>query len=230
MLTFAQSLLYQILFRPLCWGCENSLKGAEKDFCFACRRCLLAPEVSPTHLLPLAGPVKPLLRALRGEAYFLGARWCESLLARRGLLAEWRSAGITLVTLAPRAKPRREDGLPILASAIAAAIGARFKETLRKSGGRSQHGRALGERMDTAPFVELSPAADLRGERVLLLDDVDTTGTTRELGAYRLREAGAASVLVYSVARQMVEGLERKREEAEDESEEVEPLLLHLLV
>jgi orotate phosphoribosyltransferase len=86
--------------------------------------------------------------------------------------------------------------------------------------------------MDARPFVRLmeEAAPAVRGARVLLLDDVDTTGTTLELGAYRLREAGAARVAQFSVARQMVERFERKREEAEEEGKEVEPLLLHLFM
>jgi predicted amidophosphoribosyltransferase len=227
----ARRYLYLLLFRPRCWGCGGFLHR-ELDFCRPCRRQLLATAKSAAHLLLFGGAVKGLLRALRGDAYFLGARWCERLLERSGWLRAWKAEGITLVTLAPRARPRREDGLPILAARIAASLGAEYRETLRKVGGRSQHGRDKEARMDARPFVRLmeEAAPAVRGARVLLLDDVDTTGTTLELGAYRLREAGAARVAQFSVARQMVERFERKREEAEEEGKEVEPLLLHLFM
>ncbi|RZA06485.1 MAG: hypothetical protein EOP11_10280 [Proteobacteria bacterium] len=226
----AISLLYLSLFRPRCWGCGAGLKGRE-DFCLACRRAFLLPMVSPGHLLRFEGPVKKLLQALRGEAYFMAARWCLVLLRRRGLISQWAEEGFTLVTVSPRARPRREDGLPLLARAIAREIGAGFAETLAKEAGYSQHGKEKGLRMNARPFLHLSEnAICLRGERVLLLDDVDTTGTTLEMGAYRLRQGGASHVRTFSVARQMVESFERKSEQAQDEGKEVEPLLLHLFV
>lgn len=181
--------------------------------------------------MPFSGPVKPLLQALRGEASFLAARWCLRLIERQGALEAWREAGVSLVTVVPRARPKREDGLPLLAQKIAARLGAEFRETLKKEKSRSQHGLDKGARMDTAPFLELRKREKIgKGAVVLLLDDVNTTGTTLELAAYRLREAGARRVIPFSVARHMMEGFERKREQPEDEGKEVEPLLLHLFV
>lgn len=47
----------------------------------------------------------------------------------------------------------------------------------------------------------VKPGADLAGRRVVLVDDVFTTGATTNAGAAALRRAGAAEVCVWTVAR-----------------------------
>ena len=220
---------FSLFFDPRCLGCGNPL-GLAHDFCFPCRRTLLRIQKDP-YLAPHSGPGKALVSALRGEAYFTAARWAEALLERHGKLAEWEALGIEVITLPPRAKVRREDGLPILAKQIAARIGARFHPLLRKEAGVSQHEKSREARMNCRAFVSFEGSPSLvRGKKVLLMDDVDTTGTTLELCAYRLRQAGAREVIRFSVARQMMESFERESEEAGNEGEEVEPLLLHLFM
>ncbi|MFM8683705.1 MAG: ComF family protein, partial [Chthoniobacterales bacterium] len=47
----------------------------------------------------------------------------------------------------------------------------------------------------------LRPRADVRGKNIALVDDVLTTGSTADACARVLQEAGAAAVVVITVAR-----------------------------
>ena len=225
------SLLSFFAFGSRCWGCSRALLR-HRDFCFACRKHLLADVKAGRGLLKFGDPAKGLVSCLRGRAMFLGARWAVALAERKGRLAEWEGQRIDLVTWAPRARPRREDGLPLLARAIAERIGAEARPLFLKERRHSQHDQDRSGRMNVDAFViwATGEEAIVRGRRVLVIDDVDTTGTTLEIAAYRLRKAGAAEVSLFSVATQVMERFERERREPEEESEEVHPLLLHLFV
>lgn len=72
----------------------------------------------------------------------------------------------------------------------------------RKSG--SQRGLSRSEReknVKTAFYVPVSKRAEIKGKRVLLVDDVMTTGATARACARALRRAGAAEVQVLTIAR-----------------------------
>src|SRR5690606_18686500 len=96
-----------------------------------------------------------------------------------------------------------------------------------KVGYHTQHGRTLTERMDAPCFMKLKHGVQ---GKVLLIDDVHTTGTTLDQCAYLLRQGGASEVVVYALARQMMPSFERKKKQASEESNEMDPLLLHLFV
>ncbi|MBY0411632.1 MAG: ComF family protein, partial [Burkholderiaceae bacterium] len=54
--------------------------------------------------------------------------------------------------------------------------------------------------------VEPSRASGLRGQRVILLDDVMTTGATAQAATLALREAGVAQITVVVLARTAARG------------------------
>ncbi|MGZ3712959.1 MAG: ComF family protein [Bdellovibrionota bacterium] len=85
--------------------------------------------------------------------------------------------------------------------------------------------------MDTACFVSFAgKKAQVDGKKILVIDDVFTTGTTLDLAAYVLRKAGAKRVSIFALAHQVMPSFKRECEEAHEESGEVNPLLLHLRV
>lgn len=90
----------------------------------------------------------------------------------------------------PLARDARRDYLPD------ALIRARATET---QGGRSARGRRLN--VKSAFAVTETGARRVRGRRILLIDDVLTTGATAEACAKALLEAGARSVDLAVVAR-----------------------------
>jgi predicted amidophosphoribosyltransferase len=222
MARFAQKLL----FDPECWACGSPL-GKQRDFCFRCRREMYRSLGEEGFLLRHEGAVTGLLACLRGAAPRTAAGWCFALLERRGHLARWRAEGFSAVLIAPQNRRKQESGLAILGEKVARALSLPLFQPFEKIGLRSQHGRSITGRMDTPCFVKLN--GGVRG-KVLLIDDVHTTGTTLDQCAYLLRKAGAEEVACFSLARQMMPGFEGKKGEAGEEGEEMDPLLLHLFV
>lgn len=130
---------------------------------------------------------------------------------------------VDVVTWAPTAPARRRrrgfDQAEVLARAVARAIGVPCRRLLRRRpGAPAQTGRRLAER-------RLGPAFDTRGPgtvpglrgmtgmpaRVLVVDDVVTSGATATAAAVALRAAGATSVSVAAAARTPRGGSHRGR-------------------
>ncbi len=169
-----------------------------------------------------------LLSCLRGTAPRKAAAWSFAFLRRQGFLVEWKTKGFQLLVLAPQ-NPRKEtSGLVLLGEMLSRELKIPVLEPFEKIGARTQHGRSLAARMDTACFIRLR--VEREWGKVLLIDDVHTSGTTLDLCAYLLMQAGAVRVEKFCLARQMVPRLERKHSQTSHESQEMDPLLLHLFV
>lgn len=134
----------------------------------------------------LAGPLSDLLRGL----------------ARR---AELEGDAVVPVPLHPRRLAERGyNQAALLARPLAREIGARFEPRglIRKMDTPRQAELIRERRFDNvAEAFAVRDPERLRGERLILVDDVSTTGAT--LGACRrlLEEAGAASVRMVVLAR-----------------------------
>ena len=142
-------------------------------------------------------------------------------------LAAWEREGFSAVAIAPQNARKGESGLELLGLAVARRLRVPLRRPFAKVRGHTQHGRTLSGRMDGPCFVRLRRRVE---GKTLLLDDVYTTGTTLDQCAYLLRRAGGGEVVAYSLARQVVQRLERKQGEAREEGEEMDPFLLHLFV
>ena len=109
---------------------------------------------------------------------------------------------VDVVTWAPttpaRLRARGFDQAEVLARAVARRLGVPSRRLLRRGGGPAQTGRGALARHQGPAFA---PCRALRGGRVLLVDDVVTTGATVAAAARALREAGAARVAVVAAAR-----------------------------
>ena len=94
------------------------------------------------------------------------------------------------------------------AARLAATLGARVKIPVKDGflrGRRPTRTQTLLTRSARADNVRrafaVRPGVKLRGERIVLVDDVFTTGATTSACAATLRAAGAGAVCVWTVAR-----------------------------
>lgn len=208
--------LVDLLYPPLCLGCEERLpEGPPLPLCPACRRRLPRAEAemvaerlarfpaSPIgHALALwtfdeGGALQRLQHALKyGNRPSLGVRlgrlvgaaWAEAALPRPGLL-------VPVPLHRPRRLERGYNQAERLACGIAEALGVPLREGLlaRTRRTRSQTALARAERWQNVEGAfTLAEPENLAGRRVLLVDDVLTTGATVIAAALPLAKAGAA--------------------------------------
>jgi ComF family protein len=173
-----------------CALCRNGLRGFDAAYCFGAYEGVLRELI---HIYKY-GRVRTLARPL------------GDLLVR----ALARDESYDLVTAVPlhwrRRWQRGFDQAGLLAREIARRSGIPFARTLRRMRStRAQAGlsNTARRRNVDAAFARRRGLRDgeLRGRRVLLIDDVMTTGSTAAACAHALKGAGAARVALLTVAR-----------------------------
>ena len=192
----------------LCWGCNGPARRRE-PLCAVCRVALhrLSPE--PVWLsgvrvwapVGYSGPARDLVRALK----FRGARGVADTMAAHivaGASPEFR-AGFTVVPvpLHPRRRGARGyNQAALIAAALARRAGLQLTDPLVRTGSAAaQVGRHRPERRaGPAGAIEARGAAPVR---VLLVDDVVTTGATLAACSGALVAAGAVEVAAVTFAR-----------------------------
>lgn len=213
--------LLDLLFPPKCVFCDRLLEAPGSPVCPTCARDL--PAVEPDKPLLRAGGfdcaaafyyedmVKTAVHALKfqnrpGRAAVLG-RYIAQAAAER---LPGRFDAVTFVPVSPvRRFQRGYDQSQLLARAAAEAWGLQPLSLLRKVRHTRPQStlRAPEERRANAlgAYAPVRPAAGA-GRRLLLVDDVCTTGSTLSACAETLLAAGAADVVcaVLAVARPQV--------------------------
>jgi ComF family protein len=190
---------------PLCAVCGLSL-GTEGDRCTRCRVCAPAFTTARAAALYLSGedglnPLATAVRRLKYDGRRALARALGELLAERypyagpALLVpvplhprRLRSRGFNQALLLARVLGRRR-GLPVAARALR-----RIRATPAQAG---LPAAARKDNLERAFVV----AAPVDGARVVLVDDILTTGATADACACALLDGGAARVDVYTVGR-----------------------------
>jgi ComF family protein len=125
-------------------------------------------------------------------------RWLAALMAARVARDD-----IDVVTWVPTTDDRRVkrgfDQAELLARAIARNLRRPCRRLLTRGAGPPQTGRSLSERRDGPVLMTRSDR--VTAARVLLVDDVITTGTTVTVAARALRTSGFSHVSVVAAAR-----------------------------
>jgi len=192
-----------------CAGCELELLGGELGWCEGCAVLLEdageshAPPAPAASLYAYGGPLRDAIRRLKygRRTELLGT--LGPLLAGGVAPYAGRVDVVVPVPLHPRRlRERGFDQAALLAKPVAAALCLRFdpRRLRRVRHTRAQAGLDAGARVSNVreAFVARD---DARRPRVLLVDDVRTTGATFTACAEVLRRAGATHVYTLSLAR-----------------------------
>ena len=184
----------------LCHRCQKTLPwqldgGKQVDFC---ARCL-----SP---LWYRGSVRRGMRRFKFQGGQIHARLFGMLMAQC-LQDRWREP-VDLITWAPLSKQRRRrrgyDQAELLARQVGAVTGLRVVPTLvkiRNTKAQSRLSPSASRLANVQGAYACRPGTDLAGKRVLLVDDVVTSGATLSQCAACLRAAGAQTVTALTFAR-----------------------------
>ena len=192
-----------MIFDSRCAGCHR----VGPVLCRACRFALAAPVALPRSgdviaALPFAGRPRDVILGFKyGNRRQLGHH-IAGLLVNRLLAAGVRPHDVDVVTWAPTSRRRRRrrgfDQAELVARRVAAQLGVPCRRLLEREGDDTpQTGRDRAARLH-GPVFRASPRT--AGERVLVVDDVVTTGATLRSAADALHRAGAQGVVRAALA------------------------------
>jgi ComF family protein len=192
------------LFPPACCGC--GVAGAA--LCAACR-----PRVDAGHRLSVAalrvraagrytGPLRRTILAYKRGRRDAGDVLADLLADRIGPGFPAQTVLVPVPTTSPRRRARGFDQGVLLAQGLGARLEVPVIVALGRRAGGAQHGRSRSARLAaTGRFVCIAPQL-VAGARLVLVDDVVTTGATLRDCAEVLQECGAtvreAVVLAYA--------------------------------
>ena len=178
--------LLAFFFPPQCAGCNAFGSG----LCDACApRNVIVRARLPTLAVSALGAYEGTLRTAV-LAVKDGRRDVAESLGR--IVAPLLPVGCALVpvpTTPARRRMRGFDGVEAIAQSAAVFCGGHVYGVLTQQSGDSQRGRSRGERLRAHGRFACDPKI-LKSKRVMLFDDVCTTGATLRDCAGAIREAG----------------------------------------
>ncbi len=200
--------LAELLFPPKCILCRKILEKDELDLCRACRtegpvwvssRVKLSFLDSWAAVWYYEGSVRQSLLRYKFHRARQYASGYGRLLAMR-LLTE-HPEGFDLLTWVPVSRMRKftrgYDQVELLARAVGAELGMEPRPLLQKVRNNRPQSRIHGEakrRANVLGVYRIRAPEEVKGKRILLLDDIITTGSTAGECARVLLTAGAKEV------------------------------------
>jgi competence protein ComFC len=204
----------------LCPGCEASLPAAAGDRCrvcwlplaraaaarpdSSCRSCARRSFAFTALRSPFRyeGPARQLVQRFKFGNFSAIA---PSLAPSMADLVEWPLDAVQPVPLWPRhERERGYNQSRLLAQEVATSLGLPLSQAVRRvTGGPAQARSTREERFrNVAGAFTVPEAAGVEDKRVLLVDDVATTGATLDECARVLRASGAREVFALTFARE----------------------------
>lgn len=206
--------LLDLLYPPKCPFCGGLLEPGEEGCCLPCRAALPRAEGVKTVdgcdacLSPLryGGGVRDGIHRLKFGGGHIHAKLFGELMAQRLWENGNQTADVVVWTPLSRRSLRRRgyDQSELLARRVGELTGLPVEaalEKIRDTGVQSQAGEDAARRINVHGAYRVRPGADVAGRRIILVDDVVTSGATLSECAAALRRAGAESVTALTLAR-----------------------------
>jgi len=220
----------EVVLPSLCPSCQMPLAGTDRGLCGECWSRLIpafgdrcgrcggpaasgdgiclgcTAEPPPQHGTVVWGEYEGVLRtailALKHHGRDELAEPLAQRLAARVRLAPWADEVALVVPVPSHPLHRLRRGwtaAQLLAHEVARRCRLPAVSALRRRGLGRQAGRSRAQRLALPPDT-FAACADLAGARVLVVDDVTTTGATLSRVAHALVDAGAGAVFCAAVA------------------------------
>ncbi len=201
----------------ICDACKNSIDGFDTLFCGICAARLPdqkkichtdAPFLLGAAAAYDGNALRALIHALKFQGIAAAAEPLAALLVRYVARIHLSLDGFTVtpLPLSPqRARARGFNQSALIARPFAAAAGLPFEERLLA---RVQHRKPQSDTEDIFERRENikgcfapAPGAAIAGKKIVLMDDVTTSGTTFTEAARVLRRAGAKKIIALAAAK-----------------------------
>lgn len=188
---------------PRCFKCSKPLRKQEQEYCGDCQKIQHSFEQG-IGIFPYGAVLQESLYRLKyGKRQEYGIFYGELGAFYAGSLI--RSWGVRKIVPIPLHRKRMEKRGFNQAEIIARALGDKL--------GLPVDTKALKRKKSTSPQKELDPAQrrrnmrdafqasdSIKGETLLLVDDIYTTGSTMDMAALALKKAGAGKVFFLVIA------------------------------
>lgn len=209
----ARRVVQKLLFPPKCALCDRLLEGEEEGLCRLCRK-ETADNVPPVRkdsgiicisALAYGGDVRESLHRYKFSGRTSYSKAYALLLAERLYGTDFQRVElITWAPISPRRKRQRGyDQSELVARRLSELMCIPLAATLRKTRNNPKQSslRDAARRQENVRNVyAVTDPKRVQGRRILLVDDIVTTGATLRECSRVLREAGAEAVLCATVA------------------------------
>lgn len=210
---WALSWLLDLLYPPKCVFCRRLLAERETDLCGACQTELPVLLDSLKRgssfcrcwsVYPYEGQITASLRRYKFSGM---SHYADAYGRRLAMLLLRNQVAFDLLTWVPvsarRKRQRGYDQSQLLAQATARALGVPCVRTLRKIADnrpQSQQRSAAAREGNVRGVYCVTDPALVAGKRILLIDDLITTGATLNECSLTLHAAGAAQIEAATLA------------------------------
>lgn len=186
----------------VCTACTHTMQRLEVPVCMVCGAVRDMWRPCPAHHSPLAvwvaamehtGIAKQLIHAYKFEHVRAAARPLVGLIAGALPYYDETWSVVAIPTIPAHIRERGYDHAALLARELARHQTLRYVAALRRLRDTRQKGATRGQRLAQTQGIFVV-TRNIRGKKILLVDDVCTTGATLTAAAEALRAAGALEV------------------------------------
>lgn len=210
-----KTVLLNLIYPPKCPFCGRVLNPGEEGLCSSCQKSLPWVDKPAKTVDFCDGCLSPLwyrdnvrravhsfkFRGGQGHSRFFG------MVMAQALRDQWEEPADLIVWVPLSRKHLRKRGYDqaeLLARRVGELTGLPVEQGLtkvRETGTQSRLEQDSARRANVLGAYAANPEVELKGKRVILVDDVCTSGATVSECASCLRMAGAASVVALTFAR-----------------------------